>query len=387
MTGIDVERLLKEVSAETPSGPDLEYDAVFGEMERAAQGKAEQQYGDTVVEAEPPDWREVKNKALDVLARSKDLRAAVYLAKAALSEDGLSGFRDVLAVLHGYVEKYWSSLHPQLDPDDDNDPTIRVNTLMALCDLPTTITFLRNAPLVSVRTIGQFTRRDLALAAWEIEPSHGETAPDMAVIDGAFRECDFDQLRITATAASECLASAKAIESQVAEFVGASNGPNFEVLLRELKAIDRVLAEKFSTRAPYEDAAAPETAAPQSPSAGAPRSEAPKGAVPANAAVVQLGEIASREDALRALDKIIQYFERNEPSSPLPLLLNRAKRLSKKSFLEILRDISPNGVSQAEAVGGLDGIQSSGNNHSSAAGSYQPSPQASGSTSHADDDY
>ena len=47
MSLIDVNSLLEEISAELPCGEDLEYDTEFGEMERTAQGKPEQQIGST----------------------------------------------------------------------------------------------------------------------------------------------------------------------------------------------------------------------------------------------------------------------------------------------------------------------------------------------------
>jgi type VI secretion system protein ImpA len=65
------------------------------------------------------------------------------------------------------------------------------------------------------------------------------------------------------------------------------------------------------------------------------------------------GEITSREDAVRMMDKISQYFEKNEPSSPVPMLMNRAKRLVSMKFIEILKDMAPNGVSQAASIGGI----------------------------------
>ncbi|MBE0617668.1 MAG: hypothetical protein IH608_07060 [Proteobacteria bacterium] len=67
----------------------------------------------------------------------------------------------------------------------------------------------------------------------------------------------------------------------------------------------------------------------------------------------------SREDVVHLLDKVCDYFRRNEPSSPVPLLLERAKRLVSKSFLEIVRDLAPDGVAQVELIrgpgGGVDG--------------------------------
>ena len=47
------------------------------------------------------------------------------------------------------------------------------------------------------------------------------------------------------------------------------------------------------------------------------------------------------------------FFRRAEPSSPIPLIVDRAKRLVSKDFLEVLADIAPGAVSQARAAGGL----------------------------------
>jgi type VI secretion system protein ImpA len=66
------------------------------------------------------------------------------------------------------------------------------------------------------------------------------------------------------------------------------------------------------------------------------------------------GEVSSREDVIRLLDKACEYFKRNEPSSPVPLLLQRAKRLVSKDFLGIVQDLAPGGVAEVRSIGGLD---------------------------------
>ena len=65
------------------------------------------------------------------------------------------------------------------------------------------------------------------------------------------------------------------------------------------------------------------------------------------------GVVKSRQDAVRALDAVADFFRRTEPSSPIPLFLERAKRLVSKDFLEVLADIAPDAVAQARAAGGL----------------------------------
>jgi type VI secretion system protein ImpA len=48
-----------------------------------------------------------------------------------------------------------------------------------------------------------------------------------------------------------------------------------------------------------------------------------------------------------------KYFRRNEPSSPIPLFVDRAKRLVAKDFLEVLADIAPDALAQARVAGGV----------------------------------
>ena len=85
---LDLEKLLEPLSSDEPCGDDLEYDSEFGEMERASQGVAEQQYGETLIEGQEADWKEVHRKALSLLDRSKDLRVAVMLARSGCADFG-----------------------------------------------------------------------------------------------------------------------------------------------------------------------------------------------------------------------------------------------------------------------------------------------------------
>ena len=53
---------------------------------------------------------------------------------------------------------------------------------------------------------------------------------------------------------------------------------------------------------------------------------------------------------MRTLKLICDYYARSEPSSPVPLLLKRAQRLATGSFLDILRDLAPDALTQVEKV-------------------------------------
>jgi type VI secretion system protein ImpA len=79
--------------------------------------------------------------------------------------------------------------------------------------------------------------------------------------------------------------------------------------------------------------------------------------VPAGAAAFAGSGVASdglqtRDDAIRLLQRVSDWIERNEPSNPAPLLIQRAQRLMKKSFVDIIRDLVPEGLGQIEKLAG-----------------------------------
>lgn len=350
MSVIPIEELLNEIAADAPCGEDIEYDPAFAELEQQAQGAPERQYGDTIIPAELPDWRGVQETALALSKRSHDLRVAVYLARSLLNTDGLAGFAEGLALVDGLIERYWETVYPQLDPDDDNDPTLRVNTIAALCDPETTLRELRETLLVESRALGRFSLRDIQIAAGLLTPSATETGgelPTQSRIDAAFQDADLTALQATATAAAEAMAQAEQIEAALTEQIGATEAPDLSALTGLLKEIRHALAEPLRQRGvdPGFTGELAETEAtatgPESLVGGAPRVAGP------------IGEIATREDVIRMLDKLCDYFKRHEPSSPVPFLLKRARTLVSKDFMAILHDLAPDGTGQANLIFGI----------------------------------
>lgn len=348
MSVLNVEDLLQDIEPLEPCGPDLEYDPDFGEMERAAAGTPEQQYGDTVIPAEEPDWKEVKSKALEVAGRTHDLRVIPYLARAELRLDGFPGFHDAMRVLHGYIEEYWADVHPQLDPDDDNDPTLRVNSLRDLCDPVATLKLIREAPLVSSRMLGTYSMFDLAVARGEATPTpeQEENPPQLSAVEGAFKEVEPDELIETKTAIDESITLVKGVEDAVTGHVAAGEGPDLSSLVDVLREASGTIAEQMAARgldAPGGDAGGLDEG-----DAGEGAMGMAGGAGGGAARVPIQGELVTRDDVSRMLIKCAEWFDRYEPSSPVPILIRRANRLINKDFLEVLRDLAPDGVSQAE---------------------------------------
>lgn len=345
---MDLDALLQNFGEDTPSGEDLEYDPEFTELEIAAQFGEERQAGDQILAAEEPDYKEVSAKALAILQRSHDLRAAIYLAEARLRLGGLPDFADATTYIRRCLEDHWDSCHPQLDAEDDNDPTMRVNAVLALADKDRVLRGLRRAPLTASRTFGAFSLRDIAVAEGEATPGADmERAPDAGTVSAAFQDTDEDMLRAVAHAARTALEDVKAINARFdAETPG--QGPELDPLIKVLRQIDKRLTSVLGEpeAATDDDGATADEAPPDDGGRAAPA------AAPAMAAGG--GAINSPNDVRNAIDRIIAYYERNEPSSPVPVLLQRAKKMVGADFLEIVRDMAPGGIDNVHLIAGIE---------------------------------
>ncbi|MVF23006.1 type VI secretion system protein TssA [Methylocaldum sp. BRCS4] len=343
MGELNVEAFLTEVSPDAPCGEDLQYDNAFIALEQKAKGTPEQQIGDRIEPAQPSNWKEVRRDAIELLERTRDLQVILYLIQALVHTAGHPGLRDGLALLEGIVSKFWPDLYPLLDPEDDNDPTQRVNILMGLCDFESVLRPVALAPLVESRALGRFSLRDVQIATGKLPPpSDGSSSPEIATINAAFMDADPEVLASTREAVVSSLESIKAIESFVTDQVGVGDAPNLAPLRDLLKEAQHVLGE-------YAEEGGASDAQPESEGEGASAHDSA-----ARPSAARPGEIGSRQDVIKTLDLICDYYARCEPSSPIPLLLKRAKRLVFMDFIEIVKDLAPDGLSQVEFIRGRD---------------------------------
>ena len=347
MSAIDVEKLLSEISPDHPAGDDLEYDPAFMEMTRAAAGKPEQEIGGQVIPGEPPDWRDVKKRCLDLCARTRDLRVAVYLARALAHTDGLGGLAAGIVLNRGLIERMWDHVHPKLDPDDNNDPTLRVNTVAGLSDPDSTVRALRMLPLASSRRMGAYGLRDWEIATGALpKPAGVESVADQASIEAAFLDMDAAELEATANGAAAALEATDGLDTALSMAVGAASSADLSGLRMTLKTIHVLLQQQLSRRG----LGSGETAAAAGGASEGGMAAATTGVMPAMS-----GPIQSREDVIRTLDQVCDWYAKYEPASPVPLLLQRAKRLVNKNFLEAVQDLTPSGVTEIQNIAGVEG--------------------------------
>jgi type VI secretion system protein ImpA len=233
-------------------------------------------------------------------------------------------------------------VHPQPDPDAPSDYTIRLSALTFLDNLQSLINPIRRAELVASPAHGRFSLRDIQIAAGKLKAAQDEKTPQPAAIEAAFRECEIGQLRSALQAVEQSLQHAADIDSAWAANAG-SRDLAANQLTGVLQEIRRELQPKLAS---HPDAVAEDIPATpgETEGAGGARAGSPPFA----------GVIRSREDVIRVLDSACEYLTRHEPSSPVPLLLQRAKRLMVKDFLQIIQDLAPDALSAVSKIGGVD---------------------------------
>lgn len=346
---LDPEELLAGFGEEEPSGPDLEYDPEFSELAIAATPKAEQQVGDKVKEGEEADFAQVLKIGRSLLDRTMDLRVSVYMAEAALARDGFPLFASIMRYIHGTLLLYWDTVHPQLDAEDDDDPTERMNALRGLADGNTVIRQLRRAPISDSRMMGRFSLRHLAVARGEMTaPADMENPPDMAAFSAAVKDTGGPEMEAIREGISDALNAARQIEEILDEKVP-GQGPDLSPLTDGLKAAERAIADTLGEAPSAADQDGAQGDAPDGAQGGAGAPAGSGGAMAGGG----VGGIGNPNDVSRALDLIIDYYARNEPSSPVPILLARAKRLVGADFMTIMNDMAHGGLEQVRVVGGI----------------------------------
>jgi type VI secretion system protein ImpA len=357
---VDIDSLLQEVSPDEPCGPNLEYDPEFLELEQALQGKPEVQYGDTITPAVPPEWKVVKRLATGLLERSRDLRVVMALARAGLALHGMDGLAESMTLARRLLDERWDSVHPQLDPDDGMDPMLRINSLAMLTD-GSFLREVKDATLLVLPGLGPLSVRLLELASGEIPTPEGEAKIELHSIEAAALDADAEKMAAALDAATRAFDAASEAELTLVRQVGSSQALNIDGLTRILRRGRDFLSEQQANAA-GEGSGAAQQANDDSGDAGADEAAyegdggdsqaAPAGRRGVRAPAAISGEIASRADVIRMLDKINKYYQQYEPSSPVPLLLERAKRLVPKNFFEIMEDLAPDGMTQLLAVSG-----------------------------------
>lgn len=335
---MDIDLLLAPISSDAPCGDNLEYDAEFLAMDKAATGKAEQQFGSTIIPAELPDWMQVERLATTLLTRTKDLRVMFKLAQAWTQIRGLPGYADGLMLIHQALARYWDTLLPPLDFDGEIDPLFRINVLAGLGDKTQLTSCIRTTSLLKSASSEISLRDACALLDGSKQEYPGFPGGRARLQEELAQESQpVSRMLIT------LYKTLNDLRAEISGHLGENALPEMDGLLHLFRTLAQACRPRVGSTRPAEATLEqPVTAiTPESPNAPA--------------FSWHSAQIQTREDARFMLDKVKHYFNQHEPSHPAPLMIERVQRLITLDFMQIVRDLAPDGLSQVETILGMQG--------------------------------
>jgi type VI secretion system protein ImpA len=328
---IELDRLIHPISPDRPAGEDISFSAVYDEIRAARTGDdASLAAGVWERELKIADWPRVQALATAALAeQSKDLQVACWLAEALCQIHGFAGARDGLVLLTELLRQHWEHLYPE----NAGDLEPRANCLTWMSGV--LARQIRRQALTSegrgwydyqnALQVDNAGERDRTLMAELMAEGkiNGETWRKQvaATPSESFARAQEDLLG--------CQEACEALDAAIDEVFG-NEGPSLRDLrtaIQDVLSLVGAIAKERGITAPAPAAEAAAAAAPSITDGTSPaETPAAAGATPAPAAGAApvARRAQSRDDALRQLREIAEFFRRSEPHSPVAYLVERA---------------------------------------------------------------
>lgn len=320
--------ILSPISPQQPCGPSLEYDHEFAMLFARMVPRADAQYGDFVGTPEALNWAEVERDCQRLLLRTKDINLLVWMCRARTRLGQAAGLAQMLGTLKAVLHAWPGEVHPQMRIEGEHEPAVRANALAALAD-PEGLLGDVSELVVSGSTAMRLTVRDVE-RAFGI-PRHADALDPLAVAQqlGDLRASACDDARAPVHALAEAAEHLRSIDEWSREQLGEHAPP--------LHGLRRVL-ELFVVRK-AKDAPRTESAA-EGVGAGSAGNEGHGVASFSGAGVGSTGVgPGSRAEVVSLIRMVREWFERQEPSSPVAVLLKQAERSAGKRFSEVADSI------------------------------------------------
>lgn len=346
---LDFDKLLAPIPGGNPAGVDLREDPspvsdyyMIRDARKAA-SDAERRIDQGDLDGAAPDWRSVKDWGLKILAeKSKDLEIAAYVVEALARLHGFAGVRDGFRAANGLLEQFWDRLYPVSEDSDVEGRFSHVLWLNGIDRPGTLVVPIAKLPLTAETAAGEFTLTQ-----------YHEGRATAKITDAKARQKKIDAGAVTLEAVQRAVAATPAaFYVDLLEDAGQA--------LTEFNRFCELMAEKSGYDPPSGDlrgaiddfldvvkdvakAKIPKAAAVEAAkTSDATETAAAEGSGPApTAATAPPGAILTRDDALRNLEKVAEFFRRTEPHSIIPYALEQVVVWGRMPLPDLLAELIP----------------------------------------------
>jgi len=349
MATFDLQRLTAPVSPDDPCGPDLDLagDSEYMNFVAGAEGRLPSSYFDGKDESgalgrlfqfNKTELDAVFAAATPLLAKTRDLRLLLLLAKFSLLGRQLEDFTTLVQAVAALLGERWGEVHPRAEGGEFQARMVAVESIDVQ---PTVIMPLQFLPLIEHRRFGTVSFRSYLIATGAIAPRENEDVVDLAAVDKLIREVDLPVLIARRTDFTTLQTALASIYRSWSEKDSSGAFVQIDKITELVGKIVTFLDDAVKLRDP---------AAALVPAGGANDGSAEAGTgdgAAADGATGPVGRVTNQPEAAAALTAVAGYLSQNEPSSPTLLLVRQANQLLGKSFIEILRTLVPTHFEQA----------------------------------------
>jgi type VI secretion system protein ImpA len=330
---LNFEELLAPIPGDNPSGSNLLYAGVHDEVREARRADDVLEQGEWKHESKVSDWHRVTSLTTAAIAtKTKDLQLAAWLTEALVNLHGFAGLHDGLKLIRGLLENFWDTLYPEID---EGDLEARANAIDML-NRPFFAAAVQKVP-VTGNPIGanysyvdfkdsarfdipdnldalEFEARERALQLKQLAATEGKiTTEQWRVAKNASKRAFYEDFN---SLLNMCWDESKALDDLLdAKFQRQTPGlTDFKKMLDAIRStVVTILKEKRILEPDPVEAVADENQ-----EVGADGKPVAGGGARAS------GPVGSRQDALRRLGEVAEFFRATEPHSPVAYLLDRA---------------------------------------------------------------
>ena len=341
---IDLELLLQPISEDAPSGENVRYSGIYDEISEARRADDTLARGKWQQDLKTADfYRVIELADYTLKSQTKDLQIAAWFSEALVKIHGFAGLRDSLRLLRGLQENFWETLFPEIDEGDQEGRAnalawIEKQAALATKEFPITgggLSYInweesRNFDIPeNIDTLDYHDQERYQALKAQAEAENRITG-DMwrkarAATTRAFCEQAFFALE-------ECWTEYQNLNRVIEEKFDLKQAPgltNLKQAIDDVKSqVKRLLDEKRIEEPDPEEEFVADTDENGEPDSGE------NGGV-----MVGKGALRNRQDALRRLSEVAEYFRKNEPHSPVSYLVARAVKWGNMPLEYWLQDV------------------------------------------------
>ncbi|MBR5558363.1 MAG: type VI secretion system protein TssA [Acinetobacter sp.] len=363
---LELEGLLKVISDEAPCGIDCSFSNEFYAIKKARiQDDPLLEQGDWVAEPKQADWAFVSSQSIELLTeKTKDIRLYGWLLEAWSNLYGFEGIAKGLELTQQSLTEFWMLLHPEIAEDDLDQ---RLGLLQGLINqLPVLI---KKTAITNTAISYSLMDYEALLHQQNLRRKHTEDYDDVPT-NTSLEQFEQELFNTSKSfqyknyqAFLEILKQWNILREVLDGLMGV-DAPSFAAIESQLESLHSNLKKIYKTEAfglqpamATADSVDEKSAADQQTS-----TQLTEHIAVAASAINQpfqphiQSHVANREQAMQVLQEISDYFQLNEPHSPVSYMLQKTIKWSQMPLHEWLAQVIKH-EDPLEAVHEILGVQ------------------------------